>query len=112
MRYPDLYDYGNRDNDNKKSNGMGKLCLMSSGSHLNPTPAPCAYLRLLSKFLEPQIIEKDKDKEYKLNTEFSSALVYYKDEIKSEGFIFELRGKIGFDDQIFDKKDKNNRLAI
>jgi hypothetical protein len=36
MRHPDLYDYGKRDGDNKDSNGMGMLCLMSSGSHLTP----------------------------------------------------------------------------
>ena len=54
---------------------------MSSGSHLTPPPAPCAYLRFLSGFLNPQIIKKDETKEYQL---ISDALNYYKDESKKK----------------------------
>jgi M6 family metalloprotease-like protein len=49
-RWPDLYDYGNRDGDPDESRGLGEYCLMSSGNHRNlrRTPAPvCAYLRNL-----------------------------------------------------------------
>ena len=34
-RFPDLYDYGRRDGDFEKSQGMGRYCLMSSGNRLN-----------------------------------------------------------------------------
>ena len=50
-RYPDLYDYGNRDGDSDPSSGLGSYCLMAAGSHLNNgrTPAPISvYLRDLS----------------------------------------------------------------
>jgi len=54
-RFPDLYDYGNRDNDFVRSSGLGKYCLMSAGNHLNNglTPSPvCAYLRNLAGWCE------------------------------------------------------------
>ena len=47
-RFPDLYDYGRRDDDSTESAGLSRYCLMSSGNHLNMgrTPAPvCGYLR-------------------------------------------------------------------
>ncbi|MGD8567403.1 MAG: M6 family metalloprotease domain-containing protein [Gammaproteobacteria bacterium] len=50
-RFPDLYDYGERDGDYEKSAGLGRYCLMSSGNHLNggKTPSPiCVYLRDLA----------------------------------------------------------------
>lgn len=135
MRYPDLYYYGNRDliesndtkqdkdkiikNENKQknvpiqSNGMGKLCLMSLGYNLTTPPAPCAYLRLLGGFLNPKIIEEEVDKEYQLTDDFSDSLIFYKDKSKNEGFIFELRGKKGFDDEIFKNSfNKKQRLGI
>ena len=62
-RFPDLYDYGSRDQDSEKSSGMGRYCLMSSGNHLNEgrTPAPiCAYLRDLAGW--PETIVKLNDK--------------------------------------------------
>ena len=49
-RFPDMYDYGNRDGDNLQSQGIGQYCLMGSGNHLNKgrTPSPvCSYLREL-----------------------------------------------------------------
>jgi M6 family metalloprotease-like protein len=50
-RFPDMYDYGNRDGDGVSSAGIGSYCLMGAGNHLNNgrTPAPvCAYLRDLA----------------------------------------------------------------
>ncbi len=50
-RFPDLYDYGERDGDFEESSGMGQYCLMSYGNHNNrgKTPSPvCAYLRDLA----------------------------------------------------------------
>ncbi len=50
-RFPDMYDYGSRDNDDRDSAGIGRYCLMGSGNHLDfgRSPAPvCAYLRDLA----------------------------------------------------------------
>jgi M6 family metalloprotease-like protein len=47
-RFPDLYDYGERDGDFEKSAGIGVYCLMGSGNHLGQGRAPAAisgYLR-------------------------------------------------------------------
>ncbi|MDM7934277.1 MAG: M6 family metalloprotease domain-containing protein [Methanothrix sp.] len=54
-RWPDLYDYGNRDGDFEKSAGLGHYCLMSAGNHNDGgrTPSPvCAYLRNLVGWCE------------------------------------------------------------
>ncbi|HTG86715.1 MAG TPA: M6 family metalloprotease domain-containing protein, partial [Pyrinomonadaceae bacterium] len=34
-RFPDMYDYGNRDGDGVSSAGIGSYCLMGAGNHLN-----------------------------------------------------------------------------
>lgn len=50
-RFPDMYDYGNRDNDFQNSAGIGYYCLMGAGNHLDSgkSPAPVsAYLRDLA----------------------------------------------------------------
>ena len=50
-RFPDLYDYGERDGDFEKSAGIGVYCLMGSGNHLGQGRAPAAisgYLRDLA----------------------------------------------------------------
>jgi M6 family metalloprotease-like protein len=47
-RFPDMYDYGERDGDTAASAGIGTYCLMGSGNHLDNglSPSPvCAYLR-------------------------------------------------------------------
>src|SRR5215217_492571 len=50
-RFPDMYDYGERDGDTTASSGIGSYCLMGSGNHLDNgrSPSPvCAYLRDLA----------------------------------------------------------------
>ncbi|WP_165251231.1 M6 family metalloprotease domain-containing protein [Paludisphaera soli] len=50
-RFPDMYDYGSRDDDEQDSSGIGYYCLMGAGNHLDGgrSPAPvCAYLRDLA----------------------------------------------------------------
>ncbi|MFB0842864.1 M6 family metalloprotease domain-containing protein [Paenibacillus oleatilyticus] len=57
-RFPDIYDYGKRDNDFDESAGIGAYCLMGSGNHLNKglTPSPvCAYLRNLAGWCDNHI---------------------------------------------------------
>lgn len=47
-RFPDMYDYGQRDGDTTVSAGIGVYCLMGAGNHLDfgRSPSPvCAYLR-------------------------------------------------------------------
>ncbi|MCP3920242.1 MAG: M6 family metalloprotease domain-containing protein [bacterium] len=54
-RFPDMYDYGERDGDHEKSQGIGRYCLMGSGNHLDDgrTPSPvCAYLRDLVRWVD------------------------------------------------------------
>ena len=50
-RFPDMYDYGSRDGDDRDSSGIGHYCLMGAGNHLDfgRSPSPvCAYLRDLA----------------------------------------------------------------
>ena len=103
-RFPDLYDYGSRDQDTEKSSGMGSYCLMSSGSHLNGgrTPAPiCAYLRELAGWPEKvvQINNKGNYKavhgDYKTLYKFLIKEDSY--EMKNEYFIVENRFRNGLD---------------
>lgn len=57
-RFPDLYDYGRRDDDFLASAGLGQYCLMSAGNHLNggKTPSPiCAYLRYLTGWITEEV---------------------------------------------------------
>ena len=37
-RFPDMYDYGERDGDTVESAGIGGYCLMGSGNHLELRP--------------------------------------------------------------------------
>lgn len=57
-RFPDMYDYGERDGDALDSSGIGHYCLMGSGNHLDfgLSPAPvCAYLRDLAGWCDTVI---------------------------------------------------------
>lgn len=57
-RFPDMYDYGERDGDSVKSAGIGAYCLMGSGNHngngRSPSPV-CAYLRDLAGWCDNEI---------------------------------------------------------
>ena len=57
-RFPDMYDYGERDGDNVVSAGIGTYCLMGAGNHLDfgRSPSPvCAYLRDLVGWCDNEI---------------------------------------------------------
>lgn len=57
-RFPDMYDYGQRDGDNLPSAGIGSYCLMGSGNHLDfgRSPSPvCSYLRDLAGWCDSEI---------------------------------------------------------
>lgn len=57
-RFPDMYDYGDRDEDSVDSAGIGSYCLMGSGNHndngRSPSPV-CAYLRDLAGWCDNEI---------------------------------------------------------
>lgn len=61
-RFPDMYDYGERDGDTAASAGIGTYCLMGSGNHLDNgrSPSPvCAYLRDLAGWCDNETDLKD-----------------------------------------------------
>lgn len=57
-RFPDMYDYGQRDEDSVPSAGIGHYCLMGSGNHLDfgRSPSPvCGYLRELAGWCDEEV---------------------------------------------------------
>ncbi len=57
-RFPDMYDYGERDGDASPSAGIGNYCLMGSGNHndFGRSPSPvCAYLRDLAGWCDIEV---------------------------------------------------------
>ena len=57
-RFPDMYDYAQRDGDNVRSAGIGHYCLMGAGNHLDfgRSPSPvCAYLRDLAGWCDTEV---------------------------------------------------------
>ncbi len=98
-RFPDLYDYGNRDGDSKPSQGMGIFCLMSAGSYLNQgrTPSPvCAYLRDLVGWPDNEVLLNIPGK-YEANHGDYNTLFKYKTNNPNEYFLIENRSQIGLD---------------
>lgn len=103
-RYPDLYDYGSRDEDYEKSSGLGRYCLMSSGNHLNlgHTPSPvCAYLRGLSGWVDKTVLLNDKGQYKAVQGDYGTQLKYRlgqgPDGIENEYFLVENRYRRGLD---------------
>ena len=103
-RFPDLYDYGSRDQDSEKSSGMGKYCLMGSGNHLNGgcTPSPiCAYLRDLAGWYEKMVTLNDKDIYDAVHGDYKTLYKYVIrsdfGEMENEYFIIENRFRSGLD---------------
>ena len=57
-RFPDMYDYGEREDDSVSSAGIGSYCLMGSGNHNDSgrSPSPvCAYLRDLAGWCDNEV---------------------------------------------------------
>lgn len=98
-RFPDLYDYGRRDEDNLKSAGLGVYCLMSSGNHLagGKTPSPiCAYLRYLTGWVR-QEVALNTPGDYVLKHGDYGTFHIYKTALPNEYFLFENRSRQGQD---------------
>jgi M6 family metalloprotease-like protein len=101
-RFPDMYDYGNRDGDGVRSAGIGSYCLMGAGNHLNNgrTPAPvCAYLRDLAGWCDTRIdLSQPGVKEAK-HGDYRAVMKYPTDKF-NEYFIVENRTKLGLDQHL------------
>ncbi len=98
-RFPDLYDYGQRDGDFEKSAGLGYYCLMSAGNHLGrgKTPSPlCAYLRELTGWCD-DIISLNTNDTFNLEHAEYSKIYKYTTENPNEYFLLENRLKKGLD---------------
>lgn len=101
-RFPDMYDYGNRDGDGVKSAGIGSYCLMGAGNHLNSgrTPAPvCAYLRELAGWCDNVVDVSQPGPKEARHGDYRTVLKYPTDKF-NEYFIIENRTKLGLDQHL------------
>ena len=97
-RFPDIYDYGNRDFDDRDSEGMGYYCLMGAGNHLGyrAVPAPiCAYLRRLAGWTTD--VELEPGKSYDLRHGEYGVSYLHRTGKNNEYFLLENRSPIDFD---------------
>lgn len=101
-RFPDLYDYGDRDNDTGKSSGMGYYCLMAAGNGLNggKTPAPIsAYYRYLAGWYDNAVSLNTPGRYEAKHGDYGTVFVYKTDK-ENEFFLVENRFKDGLDGYI------------
>src|SRR4029453_2913796 len=100
-RFPDMYDYGERDGDNVESAGIGAYCLMGSGNHLNfgRTPSPvCGYLRDLAAWCDTVIsLNEPGEREREAKHGDYSTLIKMPTDKPNEYFVVENRSKLGLD---------------
>lgn len=97
-RFPDMYDYGNRDEDGIDSAGIGSYCLMGSGNHLDHgrTPAPvCGYLRELAGWADAIVLNSGGSFEV-AHGQYDKIHKFETDK-PNEYFIVENRSKMGLD---------------
>ncbi len=101
-RWPDLYDYGNRDGDFEKSAGLGYYCLMSAGNHNDNgrTPSPvCAYLRNLVGWCDKEVRLNKPGKYQADHGDYETLMIYETGRI-NEYFLVENRSQIDLDASI------------
>ena len=101
-RFPDMYDYGNRDGDGVESAGIGVYCLMGAGNHLNAgrTPSPvCGYLRYLAGWCDNVVLLNQPGAHDAEHGAYNTVFKYETDK-PSEYFIVENRSKIGLDQHL------------
>jgi len=104
-RFPDLYDYGERDNDFEESSGLGYYCLMSAGNHLGngKSPSPIsAYLRDLVKWCD-NVVNLNNPGTYQANYGDYGTVLRYSTDKSNEYFLVENRHKEGLDLDLPDK---------
>jgi len=101
-RFPDMYDYGKRDGDHEKSQGIGIYCLMGSGNHLNQkrTPSPvCGYLRELAGWID-HVIDLNVPGSYTAEHGRYDTVMKYNTGKANEYFIVENRTRMGLDSHL------------
>lgn len=98
-RFPDMYDYGERDGDNVVSAGIGNYCLMGSGNHLDfgRSPSPvCSYLRDLAGWCDNEI-DLVTAGPYEAEHGQYNTVMKYRTTKPNEYFLVENRSKMGLD---------------
>jgi M6 family metalloprotease-like protein len=98
-RFPDMYDYGKRDNDALDSAGIGYYCLMGAGNHLDNgrSPAPvCAYLRDLAGWCDTAV-DLNQPGDYQAVQGGYDVVLKYRTSRPGEYFIVENRTRMGLD---------------
>ena len=98
-RFPDMYDYGNRDNDTQDSAGIGYYCLMGAGNHLDfgRSPAPvCAYLRDLAGWCDT-VIDLNVPGDYRVAHGEYGSVLKFRTRQPNEYFLVENRSRLGLD---------------
>jgi M6 family metalloprotease-like protein len=98
-RFPDMYDYAERDGDNVRSAGIGDYCLMGSGNHLDfgRSPSPvCAYLRDLAGWCD-NVIDLNMGGVFEARHGDYGSVMKYRTSKPNEYFAVENRSKIGLD---------------
>jgi M6 family metalloprotease-like protein len=98
-RFPDMYDYGQRDGDSVVSAGIGSYCLMGSGNHLDfgRSPSPvCAYLRDLAGWCDNEI-DLSVDGNYHAEHGDYNTVMKYRSHSPNEYYLVENRSKTQLD---------------
>jgi M6 family metalloprotease-like protein len=98
-RFPDMYDYGERDGDSIKSAGIGSYCLMGSGNHndngRSPSPV-CAYLRDLAGWCDNEI-DLSEIQMHKVTQGNYNTVMKFRTSKPQEYFLVENRSRMNFD---------------
>jgi subtilisin-like proprotein convertase family protein len=98
-RFPDMYDYGERDGDSVRSAGIGMYCLMGAGNHLDfgRSPSPvCAYLRDLAGWCDNEVDLNVAANHVATHGDYNTVLKFRTSK-PNEYFIVENRTKMGLD---------------
>ncbi|MCP4043552.1 MAG: M6 family metalloprotease domain-containing protein, partial [Gammaproteobacteria bacterium] len=101
-RFPDMYDYGRRDGDHEKSQGIGRYCLMGSGNHLHQrrTPSPiCGYLRELAGWVD-NVFDLNSSGAYTAEHGTYNSVMKFSTDKANEYFIIENRTQLGLDSHL------------
>jgi len=98
-RFPDLYDYGDRDGNADPSRGLGRYCSMAGGEKLDDerTPAPfCAYLRHLAGWCS-NVVDLGPGGRFEASHGEYTTVHRYGTDKASEYFLVENRCRAGLD---------------
>ncbi len=101
-RFPDMYDYGERDGDSIPSAGIGSYCLMGAGNHngngRSPSPV-CAYLRDLAGWCDNEV-DLSQDGAKTAHSGDYNTVMKYRTSRDNEYFLVENRTRMGLDREL------------